>query len=410
MIIQPAERTKGVQEYYFSRKQKDLDAVSAERASKGLGPLINLGIGAPDGMPPQAAIDALAKTAALRDSHKYQNYKGLPVLRQAFADWYKRYYGVTLNPNGGIQPLVGSKEGILLISLAFVNPGDKVLVPDPGYPTYSSSAQLAGAEMVKYNLKAENGWFPDFEELENMDLNGVKLMWVNYPNMPTGASATPELYQKLVNFAKKHNILLVNDNPYSFILTEKPISMLAAEGAWDCCLELNSLSKAHNMSGWRLGMVAGDPEMVNEILKVKSQMDSGMFKAMQIAAVEALAQGPEWFEQLNAEYRRRRVAAGRIFEALGVKYNPNSTGLFLWGKVSRSLSEVEGPVVRQAHQPEMTIGEQLSEKILHGTGVFITPGFVFGKNGEDYVRISLCAPVPTLEEGLARIKEFLGTC
>ena len=410
MIIQPAERTKGVQEYYFSRKQKDLDAVSAERASKGLGPLINLGIGAPDGMPPQAAIDALAKTAALRDSHKYQNYKGLPVLRQAFADWYKRYYGVTLNPNGGIQPLVGSKEGILLISLAFVNPGDKVLVPDPGYPTYSSSAQLAGAEMVKYNLKAENGWFPDFDELENMDLNGVKLMWVNYPNMPTGASATPELYQKLVNFAKKHNILLVNDNPYSFILTEKPISMLAAEGAWDCCLELNSLSKAHNMSGWRLGMVAGDPEMVNEILKVKSQMDSGMFKAMQIAAVEALAQGPEWFEQLNAEYRRRRVAAGRIFEALGVKYNPNSTGLFLWGKVSRSLSEVEGPVVRQAHQPEMTIGEQLSEKILHGTGVFITPGFVFGKNGEDYVRISLCAPVPTLEEGLARIKEFLGTC
>ena len=204
MIIQPAERTKGVQEYYFSRKQKDLDAVSAERASKGLGPLINLGIGAPDGMPPQAAIDALAKTAALRDSHKYQNYKGLPVLRQAFADWYKRYYGVTLNPNGGIQPLVGSKEGILLISLAFVNPGDKVLVPDPGYPTYSSSAQLAGAEMVKYNLKAENGWFPDFDELENMDLNGVKLMWVNYPNMPTGASATPELYQKLVNFAKKH--------------------------------------------------------------------------------------------------------------------------------------------------------------------------------------------------------------
>ena len=410
MIIQPAERTKGVQEYYFSRKQKDLDAVSSERASKGLGPLINLGIGAPDGMPPQAAIDALAKTAALRDSHKYQNYKGLPVLRQAFADWYKRFYGVTLNPNGGIQPLVGSKEGILLISLAFVNPGDKVLVPDPGYPTYSSSAQLAGAEMVKYNLKAENGWFPDFEELESMDLNGVKLMWVNYPNMPTGASATPELYQKLVNFAKKHNILLVNDNPYSFILTEKPISMLAAEGAWDCCLELNSLSKAHNMSGWRLGMVAGDPEMVNEILKVKSQMDSGMFKAMQIAAVEALAQGPEWFEQLNAEYRRRRVAAGRIFEALGVKYNPNSTGLFLWGKVSRSLSEVEGPVVRQAHQPEMTIGEQLSEKILHGTGVFITPGFVFGKNGEDYVRISLCAPVPTLEEGLARIKEFLGTC
>ena len=389
MIIQPAERTKGVQEYYFSRKQKDLDAVTAERAAKGLGPLINLGIGAPDGMPPKAAIDALTKVAALPDSHKYQNYKGLPVLRQAFADWYARYYGVTLNPNGGIQPRVGSKEGILLITLAFVNSGDKVLVPDPGYPTYSSTVRLAGGEIVTYNLKAENGWFPDFDELENMDLEGVKLMWVNYPNMPTGACATPELYQRFVDFAKKHKILLVNDNPYSFILTEKPISILAADGAWDCCLELNSLSKAHNMSGWRLGMVAGDPEMVKEILKVKSQMDSGMFKAMQLAAVEALAEGPEWFEKLNAEYKRRRVVAGQIFDALGVEYNPNSTGLFLWGKVGYS-------------------GEELSEKILHGAGVFMAPGFVFGKNGADYIRISLCAPVPTLEEGLARIKEFLG--
>ncbi|MBO6248781.1 MAG: aminotransferase class I/II-fold pyridoxal phosphate-dependent enzyme, partial [Bacteroidales bacterium] len=381
----------------------------ADRAAKGLGPLINLGIGAPDGMPPQSAIDALVRTAQASDSHRYQNYKGLPVLRQAFADWYERYYGVALNPNGGIQPLMGSKEGILLISLAFVNPGEKILVPDPGYPTYSSSAQLAGAQIVKYDLKAENGWFPDFDELENMDLDGVKLMWVNYPNMPTGASATPELYQKFVNFAKKHNILLVNDNPYSFILTDKPISILAAEGAWDCCLELNSLSKAHNMSGWRLGMVAGDPVIVNEILKVKSQMDSGMFKAMQIAAVAALEEGPEWFERLNDEYRRRRVAAGKIFDALGVKYNPDSTGLFLWGKVSRSLSGVDGPVVRQAHQPEMTIGEQLSEAILHATGVFITPGMVFGKNGEDYVRISLCAPVPTLEDGLSRIRAFLAT-
>ena len=388
MIIQPAERTKGVQEYYFSRKQKDLDAVSAERASKGLGPLINLGIGAPDGMPPQAAIDALAKTAALRDSHKYQNYKGLPVLRQAFADWYKRYYGVTLNPNGGIQPLVGSKEGILLISLAFVNPGDKVLVPDPGYPTYSSSAQLAGAEMVKYNLKAENGWFPDFDELENMDLNGVKLMWVNYPNMPTGASATPELYQKLVNFAKKHNILLVNDNPYSFILTEKPISMLAAEGAWDCCLELNSLSKAHNMSGWRLGMVAGDPEMVNEILKVKSQMDSGMFRPLQLAAVEALKQGPEWFTALNDEYRRRRVAAARIFDLLGAKYDSASQGLFLWGKVGPGAAA-------------------LSDKLLYEAGVFITPGFIFGHNGEEYIRISLCSKVEVLEKAYELIKNVL---
>ena len=398
MRIQPAERTKGVQEYYFSRKQKDLDAVSAERAAKGLGPLVNLGIGAPDGMPPQAAIDTLKKVAQATDSHKYQNYKGLPVLRQAFADWYTRYYGVTLNPNGGIQPLVGSKEGILLISLAFVNPGDVVLVPDPGYPTYSSTVNLVGGQVQKYDLKEENGFLPDFDELENMDLSRAKLMWVNYPNMPTGAKATPELYQRLVDFALKHNILLVNDNPYSFILTENPISIFSAEGSWECCLELNSLSKAHNMSGWRVGMVAGDPVMVNEILKVKSQMDSGMFKAMQIAAVEALAQGPDWFETLNAEYRRRRQAAGRIFDALGVKYNPDSAGLFLWGRI---------PNPESIERPEgMTPGEALSEKILHATGVFITPGFVFGKNGVNYVRISLCAPVPILEDALERIEEF----
>ena len=401
MRIQPAERTKGVQEYYFSRKQKDLDAVSAARASRGEGPLINLGIGAPDGMPPQAAIDALVKTAVLPGNHKYQNYKGLPELRQAFADWYARYYGVTLNPNGGIQPLVGSKEGILLISLAFVNPGDKVLVPDPGYPTYTTTVKLVGAEPLKYDLKEENGWFPDFEALENMDLEGVKLMWVNYPNMPTGASATPELYERLVDFGKRHNILVVNDNPYSFILTEKPISILAVEGSMDSCLELNSLSKAHNMSGWRIGMVAGDPAMVNEILKVKSQMDSGMFKAMQMAAVEALAQGTDWFVELNAEYKRRRAAAGRVFDALGVSYNPNSTGLFLWGRLPAEAGSA-------TETTTMTRGEQLSEKILHGTGVFITPGFVFGKNGENYVRISLCAPVPVLEEALARIKAFIG--
>ncbi len=406
MIIKPSDRTRGVQEYYFSRKQKDLDAVSAERAARGVGPLINLGIGAPDGMPPQPAIDALVNAAVLPGNHKYQNYKGLPELRQAFANWYDRYYGVTLDPNGGIQPLVGSKEGILLISLAFVNPGEKVLVPDPGYPTYSSTVQLVGGEAVKYDLKEENNWFPDFDALEKMDLDGVKLMWVNYPNMPTGASATPELYERIVDFARRHGILVVNDNPYSFILTEKPISILAVDGAWDYCLELNSLSKAHNMSGWRIGMVAGDPSMVNEILKVKSQMDSGMFKALQLAAIEALAQGPDWFGDLNAEYRRRRVAAGRIFDTLGVKYNPDSTGLFLWGRIPSSPvpEPVEGSV-EGTHT--MTPGEALSERILHATGVFITPGFVFGKNGENYVRISLCAPVPVLEEGLSRIKAFL---
>ena len=395
-MIKPAERTRGIQEYYFSRKQKDLDAVNASRAAKGLDPLINLGIGAPDGMPPQVAIDALVGAATTRGNHAYQNYKGLPALRQAFADWYARYYGVTLQPNGGIQPLVGSKEGILLISMAYVNPGDKVLVPDPGYPTYTSASKLVGAEVLTYDLREENSWHPDFDAIEKMDLEGVKVMWVNYPNMPTGAKATPVLYQELVDFARRHGILIVNDNPYSFILTERPLSILAAEGAWECCLELNSLSKAHNMSGWRIGMVAGAPELVAEVLKVKSQMDSGMFKALQLAAIEALNEGPEWFEALNAEYSRRRAAAGRIFDALGVTYDPDVAGLFLWGKVSL-------PAV--ANEDTATLGEALSERILHEAGVFITPGFVFGKNGEDYVRISLCAPVPVLEKALERIKE-----
>ena len=262
MIVKPAKRTAGVQEYYFSRKQKDLDAVNAERASRGEDPLINLGIGAPDGMPPAAAIDALAEAARQKGNHVYQNYKGLPALRQAFADWYKRYYGVTLNPNGGIQPLAGSKEGILLTSMAFVNPGDKVLVPDPGYPTYTSASNLVDARILSYDLKEENHWWPDFNALEKMDLEGVKIMWTNYPNMPTGAKATPALYQKLVDFGLKHKILIVNDNPYSFILTKEPVSILAAKGAEECCLELNSLSKAHNMSGWRIGMVGGAPDLI----------------------------------------------------------------------------------------------------------------------------------------------------
>ena len=408
MIIKPADRTDGVQEYYFSRKQKDLDAVAASRAEHGEGPLINLGIGAPDGMPPQEAIDALVQAATTPGNHAYQNYKGLPALRQAFADWYKRYYGVTLNPDGGIQPLVGSKEGILLISMAYVNPGDKVLVPDPGYPTYTSASNLVGAQVLTYDLKEENGWWPDFDALEAMDLEGVKLMWVNYPNMPTGAKATPELYQRLVDFALKRRILIVNDNPYSFILTSSPVSILAAEGASECCLELNSLSKAHNMSGWRIGMVAGDPEIVAEVLKVKSQMDSGMFKALQLAAIEALGQGPEWFEALNAEYGRRRSAAGRIFDALGVSYDPDTAGLFLWGRVPRN-SSAPGTLSREEPRPDgpaMTPGEALSEAVLHGAGVFITPGFIFGKNGDEYVRISLCAPVPKLEEALARIHDL----
>lgn len=394
MIIEPAKRTSSVKEYFFSRKQKELDALNAERAARGEDRIISLGIGAPDGMPPLPAIEALVKAAPEPGNHVYQNYKGLPVLRQAFADWYSRYYGVTLDPGSNIQPLVGSKEGILLISLTFVNPGDKVLVPDPGYPTYTSSARLAGAEILTYDLLEENHWWPDFDALERMDLEGVKVMWTNYPNMPTGVKATPEIYQRLVDFGLRHKILIVNDNPYSFILTDKPLSILAVPRAMECCLELNSLSKSHNMSGWRIGMVAGAPEMISEILKVKSQMDSGMFKPLQLAAVEALNQSPEWFAKLNSEYVRRRVAAGRIFDTLGAVYDHDTAGLFLWGRVPSGYAK-DG----------MSAGEVISERVLHQAGVFITPGFIFGKNGENYIRVSLCAMTEVLEAAERRIRD-----
>ena len=391
MIIQPARRTASVREYYFSRKLREIDALNATRQGRGEPRVINLGVGAPDGMPPQAAVDALVASAREPGNHAYQSYVGLPALREAFARWYARYYGVTLDPSCEIQPLVGSKEGILLISLAFVDPGDKVLVPDPGYPTYSSASRLVEAEIIPYDLREENGWWPDFDALERMDLSGVKLMWTNYPHMPTGAKASPQLYDRLVAFARAHGILVVNDNPYSFILNPDPGSILAAEGAAGCVLELNSLSKAHNMSGWRIGMVAGAKELIAEVLKVKSQMDSGMFKPLQLAAVEALSQGPEWFEALNREYARRRVEAGRIFDALCVRYDARSAGLFLWGRVP---GEGDG---------ERSAGEALSDRILQEAGVFITPGFIFGKNGRAYVRISLCASVPVLQEARERI-------
>ncbi len=383
-MIKPARRTESVQEYYFSKKLKEIAAMNAERAAKGEEPIINLGIGSPDGMPPLPAIEALCRGAEQPGNHAYQPYVGLPELRQAFAGWYRRWYKVELNPATEIQPMVGSKEAILLISLAFLDKGDKVLVPDPGYPTYSSASKLVEAEIVTYDLREENGWWPDFEALEGMNLEGVKIMWTNYPNMPTGAAASEELYAKLVDFGRRHNILICNDNPYSFLLNENPLSILAQPGAKDCCLELNSLSKAHNMAGWRIGMAAADAQVIAEILKVKSQMDSGMFKPLQLAAIKALEQGPEWFSQLNAEYRRRRVLAGEIFDLLGAEYDRDSSGMFLWGKVG-------GP------------GVEVSDKLLYEAGVFITPGFIFGKNGEDYIRISLCAKPETLK----RAKELI---
>lgn len=399
-MIKPAKRTESVQEYYFSRKLKEIAAMNAERTAAGREPVINLGIGSPDGMPPAEAVAALCESAVQPGNHAYQSYVGLPELRAAFAEWYARWYGVELDPAKEIQPLVGSKEAILLISLAFLDKGDKVLVPDPGYPTYSSASKLVEAEIVRYDLKAENGWQPDFEALEQMDLEGVKIMWTNYPNMPTGAPATEELYAKLVDFGKRHGILICNDNPYSFILNDRPISILAQPGAKECCLELNSLSKAHNMAGWRVGMVAAEAEVISQILKVKSQMDSGMFKPLQLAAVEALKQGPEWFEQLNAEYSRRRVLAGEIFDLLGVEYDGNSTGMFLWGKITDACR------FDRAEGTEKSLGEQLADKVLYEAGVFITPGFIFGKNGEDYVRISLCAKPEVLKKAADLIRQI----
>ena len=414
MIVSPAERTRSVREYYFSRKLKEVAALDAARKASGMEGVINLGIGAPDGMPPADAIRTLTDTAALPGVHAYQSYVGIPELRNAFARWYSRYYGVTLDPGTEIQPLVRSKEGILLVSLAFLDKGDRVLVPDPGYPTYTSASRLAEAEIVPYSLKEDKGWEPDFEALEKTDLDRVKLMWTNYPNMPTGAPASMDLYRKLVDFGRRHKIMVCNDNPYSFILNDSPLSILAVPGAKECCLELNSLSKAHNMSGWRVGMVAASADVIAEILKVKSQMDSGMFRPLQLAAAAALDQGPEWFAGLNGEYRKRRKLAGKIFDLIGARYDSGSSGLFLWGKVSYDSPLVSGwKRMGCPGKPDAgaegtgTAGEAVSDAALYGAGVFITPGLIFGKNGEDYVRISLCARPEVLEDACSRLREMM---
>ena len=384
MIIAPANRTLSVKEYFFSIKNREIARLNAERAAAGLDPVINLGIGSPDGSPSAEAIDALCACARQAGTHGYQSYTGIPELRQAIAGWYARWYGVQLDPASEIQPLMGSKEGILLLSLTFLNAGDKVLVPDPGYPTYTSATRMCEAQLVKYNLVEADGWYPDFEALEAMDLTGVKLMWTNYPNMPTGAPARREVFEKLVAFARKHRILLINDNPYGFILNE-PQSILSVPGAREVCLEMNSLSKSHNMAGWRVGMLVGDADVIKEVLKVKSQMDSGMFRGIQEAAVKALQADPGWYEALNAEYRRRQQVARRIMDALGCTYDSAAGGLYVWGRI-----------------PSGTAAEW-SDRILYKAGVFLTPGFVFGSNGANYLRISLCADVPTLERALAKI-------
>ena len=387
MIIQPANRTLSVKEYYFSIKNKEIAKINAERAAKGLDPVINLGIGSPDGAPSAEAVEALCQSARLKTTHGYQSYTGIPELRKAMADWYEKWYGVKLDPNSEIQPLMGSKEGILLLSLTFLNPGDKVLVPNPGYPTYTSSTRMCEAEMITYDLVEANGWYPDFDALEAMDLKGVKLMWVNYPNMPTGAPAKREVFEKLVDFARRHKILLVNDNPYGFVLNE-PQSILSVPGAKECCLEMNSLSKSHNMAGWRVGMMLGDADVIKELLKVKSQMDSGMFRGIQEAAIAALYADESWYKELNVEYKKRQAVARRIMDTLGCTYDNEAGGLYVWGRV-----------------PSGTAAE-MSDKILYGAGVFITPGFIFGSNGANYVRISLCANVEKLESALKKIQSL----
>lgn len=385
--IKPADRLSAVSEYYFSRKLKEVAKLNAEGKD-----IISLAIGSPDMPPSKGTIDKLCETARQDDAHGYQPTMGTPELRQAMAGFYKRWYGVCLDPQTEIQPLIGSKEGILHVTLAFVNPGDKVLVPNPGYPTYTSLSKILGAEVVNYNLRERNGWQPDFDELESMDLTGVRLMWTNYPNMPTGAPAQMETYRKLVSFARRHSIVVVNDNPYSFILNENPVSLLQVEGAKDCCIEFNSMSKSHNMPGWRVGMCATNPTFIQWILKIKSNIDSGTFRGIQLAAAEAYNNSDEWHRQANINtYRQRRKLAEQIMQQLGCTFDENQVGMFLWGRIPDKYANAE----------------ELTEKVLHEARVFITPGFIFGSNGERYIRISLCAKDVKIKEALERIKNIM---
>lgn len=384
-MIQPAERLNTINEYYFSRKLKEVAALNAQGKD-----IISLAIGSPDMPPSEETIDTLCREARKPDAHGYQPTTGIPQLRQAMANFYQRWYNVELNPNTEIQPLIGSKEGILHVTLAFVNPGDGVLVPNPGYPTYTSLSNLLGAKIVNYDLSEANGWQPDFDKLEQMDLSGIKLMWTNYPNMPTGGRARMDTFERLISFAKKHDIVIVNDNPYSFILNEgEKLSILQVPGAKDCCIEFNSMSKSHNMPGWRVGMLATNSEFISWILKVKSNIDSGTFRALQLAAAQAYDNTDQWHSVANIEtYAKRRAMAQEIMDTIQCSYDPNQVGMFLWGKIPEKYANVE----------------DLTERVLHEARVFITPGFIFGSNGNRYIRISLCAKDDKFTEAVARIK------
>ena len=387
MLIKPAERLSLVEEYYFSRKLKEVAQMNAAGMD-----VISLAIGSPDMPPSPQTIDKLCEVARQPEAHGYQPTMGTPELRSAMAGFYRKAYGVSIDPKTEVLPLIGSKEGILHTTLALVNVGDEVLVPNPGYPTYTSLSKILGAKVVNYSLSEENDWQPDFDELEKMDLSHVKLMWTNYPNMPTGGNARMETYRRLVDFARRKGIVIVNDNPYSFILNEHPMSIMQVEGAKDCCLEFNSMSKSFNMPGWRVGMVVGNGELISWILKVKSNIDSGTFRGIQLAAAEAFnTNTPEWHREFNIDiYRRRRNVAEQIMQTLGCTFDPSQVGMFLWGKIPSNYANCE----------------ELTEKVLHEARVFITPGFIFGSKGERYVRISLCAKEEKMNEALERIKNI----
>jgi LL-diaminopimelate aminotransferase len=380
-MIKAAKRLDTVQEYYFSKKLREVRGLIA--AGK---PIINMGIGSPDLQPPAKVLEAIQGSLKDASAHKYQSYQGLPELRNAISNFYEKKFSVISNPENEVLPLMGSKEGIMHISMAFLNEGDKVLIPNPGYPTYTSVTKLVGAVPLFYNLSEQNNWQPNFEELESQDLTDVKIMWVNYPHMPTGTNATLETFEKLVAFGKKHHILIINDNPYSFILNDKPISILQVEGAKDIALELNSLSKTFNMAGWRVGMVLGNATYINEILKVKSNMDSGMFYGIQKGAIEALQLSDDWFTAQNKIYEERRNLIWQLADKLDATYNRNSTGLFVWAKI-----------------PEGKKAEEVTDAVLYDNDIFITPGTIFGSQGEGYIRFSLCVTSEIIKEAISRI-------
>jgi aspartate/methionine/tyrosine aminotransferase len=379
--MKAAKRLDTVQEYYFSKKLREVSHLAA--AGK---PIINMGIGSPDLQPPTKVLEAIQASLTDVNAHKYQSYQGLPELRNTISKFYKNKFKVATNPEDEVLPLMGSKEGIMHISMAFLNEGDKVLIPNPGYPTYTSVTRLVGADPLFYDLSASNNWQPNFEELEKQDLTGVKIMWVNYPHMPTGAKATKATFKKLVAFGKKHQILIINDNPYSFILNETPISILEVEGAKEIALELNSLSKTFNMAGWRVGMLLGNATYIKEVLKVKSNMDSGMFYGIQKGAIQALQLSEDWFFAQNKIYEERRNLIWQLADKLGTTYDKNTTGLFVWAKI-----------------PEGRKATAMTDAILYDKDIFITPGTVFGSQGEGYIRFSLCVTSAIIKEAISRI-------